>query len=149
MVKFTVSTKHETLLSLHGCKKEKESLDQNTTQLESNFEKYATNLVKMNYRLAFVFSYERFKNALNLRNFGNFYNCLAMNTAGNRTCIITSRLSDLSHRGVYTHIKAGKHVMFEKQQFPASFFTKGHGLYKKIFHHSLQHTCTYLRKILV
>ena len=72
-----------------------------------------------------------------------------MNTAGNRTCIITSRLSDLSHRGVYTHIKAGKHVMFEKQQFPASFFTKGHGLYKKIFHHSLQHTCTYLRKILV
>ena len=31
MVKFTVSTKHETLLSLHGCKKEKESLDHDTT----------------------------------------------------------------------------------------------------------------------
>ena len=39
MVKFTVSTKHETLLSLHGCKKEKEGLDQDKIQLESNFEK--------------------------------------------------------------------------------------------------------------
>ena len=55
MVKFTLPAKHGTLLSLHGCKKETESLDQDKIYLESNFEKYATNLVKMNYRLAFVF----------------------------------------------------------------------------------------------
>ena len=101
MVRFTVSTKHETCITFLARvkKKGKESLDQDKIQLESNFEKYSTNLVKMNYRLAFVFSYERFKNALNLRNFGNFYNCLAMNTAGNRTCIITSRLSDFKSQG--------------------------------------------------
>ena len=32
--------------------------------LESNFKKCARNFVKMNYRLAFVFSYERFENAV-------------------------------------------------------------------------------------
>ena len=64
MVKFTVSSMHETLLPLHGCKKYKKSLDQGKRKLERNFEKCATNLVKMNYRVAFVFSYERFKNAL-------------------------------------------------------------------------------------
>ena len=34
MVKFTVSTKHETLLSLNGCNKEKESLDQDKFSLK-------------------------------------------------------------------------------------------------------------------
>ena len=34
------------------------------TRFERNFKNRATNLVKMNYRLAFVFSYERFENAL-------------------------------------------------------------------------------------
>ena len=63
MVKFSVSPKHETLLSLHGCKSQKESLDQDKIKLERNFENCATNLVKMNYRLASVFSYERFGNA--------------------------------------------------------------------------------------
>ena len=52
------------MLSLHGCKSQKESLDQDKKKLERNFENCATNLVKMNYRLASVFSYERFGNAL-------------------------------------------------------------------------------------
>ena len=64
MVKFSVSPKHETLLSLHGRKSQKESLDQDKIKLERTFENCATNLVKMNYRLASVFSYERFGNAL-------------------------------------------------------------------------------------
>ena len=55
MVKLTGSTKHETLLSLHKCKKQKESLDQDKIQLESNFEKCATTHVKMNYRLSVFF----------------------------------------------------------------------------------------------
>ena len=59
-----MSSKHETLLSLHGCKSQKESLDKDRKKLEKNFENCATNLVKMNYRLASVFSYERFGNAL-------------------------------------------------------------------------------------
>ena len=77
MVKFTVSTKHETCITFLARvkKKGKKSLDQDKVYLESNFKKFATNFVKINYRLAFVFSYERFKNALNLHNFGNFYNC--------------------------------------------------------------------------
>ena len=59
-----MSSKHETLLSLQGCKSQKESLDQDKIKLERNFENCATNLVEMNYRLASVFSYERFGNAL-------------------------------------------------------------------------------------
>ena len=59
-----MSTKNETLLSLHGCKKQKESLDQEKVQLESNLEKCKTNPVEMNYRLAFVFPYEGFENTL-------------------------------------------------------------------------------------
>ena len=47
-----------------GVRNRKKSLDQGKRKLERNFEKCATNLVKMNYRVAFVFSYERFKNAL-------------------------------------------------------------------------------------
>ena len=64
MVKFSVSSKHEILLYLHWCKSQKESPDQDKIKLERNFENCATNLVKMNYRLASVFSYERFGNAL-------------------------------------------------------------------------------------
>ena len=59
-----MSTKNETLLSFHGCKKQKESLDQEKVQLESNLEKCKTNPVEMNYRLAFVFPYEGFENTL-------------------------------------------------------------------------------------
>ena len=63
MVKFTVSSKHETLLSLYGYKKQEESLDKDKIQLERNFQNCATNLVKMNGRLAFIFSNELFENA--------------------------------------------------------------------------------------
>ena len=64
MVEFTVLSKHETLLSLYGCKKYKDSLNKDKIYLERNFENCATNPVKMNYRLAFVVSYERIENAL-------------------------------------------------------------------------------------
>ena len=47
-----------------GVRNRKKSLDQGKRKLERNFEKCATNLVKMNYRVALVFSYERFENAL-------------------------------------------------------------------------------------
>ena len=64
MVEFMVLSKHETLLSLYGCKKSKDSLNKDKIHLERNFENCATNPVKMNYRLAFVVSYERIENAL-------------------------------------------------------------------------------------
>ena len=38
-------------------------------QLKGNFENCAKNLVKINHRLAFVFSYERFGICANLHNF--------------------------------------------------------------------------------
>ena len=69
MVKFSVSSKHETLLSLQGCKSQKESLDQDKIKLERNFENCATNLVKMNYRLASVFFVRAFWKYSNLHNF--------------------------------------------------------------------------------
>ena len=61
MVKFTVSTNDETLLSLNGCKKYKKILNRDKLYLESNFEKCVSNLVRMKYRLPFVFLYERFR----------------------------------------------------------------------------------------
>ena len=64
MVKFTVSTNDEKLLSLHGCKKQKKTPNRDKISLESNFEKCVSNLVNMKYRLPFVFSCERFENAL-------------------------------------------------------------------------------------
>ena len=47
-----------------GVRNLKKNLDQGKINLERNFEKCATNLVKMNYRSAFVFLYKRFENAL-------------------------------------------------------------------------------------
>ena len=55
---------HAVISILGGCKSQKESPDQDKKKLERNFENCATSLVKMNYRLASVFSYERFGNAL-------------------------------------------------------------------------------------
>ena len=54
MEKFTVSTKDETFLSCTGVRNRKNpNLDK--MYLESNFEKCVKNLVKMKYRLPFVF----------------------------------------------------------------------------------------------
>ena len=56
------STKHYFLCT--GVRARKKAQIKIKKKLERNFENCATNLVKMNYRLASVFSYERFGNAL-------------------------------------------------------------------------------------
>ena len=75
MAKFMVSSKYETLLSLHECNKQKESLNQDKIQIERNFEKCATNHCKGEPEISihfFVMVYDHFENAPT-RNLHNFH----------------------------------------------------------------------------